>query len=98
MIISDAHFSELTDGENAVPCMLFRFARVGKRKFACERRECKQRVLAATPGAGSLHIGSLAPKCSAAAEAQILLYFFSLERGSRSQMKAPVFPSGTISP
>ena len=28
MIISDAHFSELTDGENAVPSMLFRFARV----------------------------------------------------------------------
>jgi hypothetical protein len=30
MIISDAHFSELTDGENAVPSMLFRFARVEK--------------------------------------------------------------------
>jgi hypothetical protein len=30
MIISDAHFLELADGENAVPSMLFRFARVEK--------------------------------------------------------------------
>ena len=44
MIISDAHFLELADGENAVPGMLFRFARVGKGKFACERSERRQRV------------------------------------------------------
>jgi len=30
MIISDAHFLELADGENAVPRMLFRFGRVEK--------------------------------------------------------------------
>jgi hypothetical protein len=41
MIIRYAHFSELAHGENAVLDMLFRFAAIAKRKFACKRRERK---------------------------------------------------------